>query len=355
MPKHPAGDRRVEPERLQGRDDPVPSEHGAEPGDARVRIWPFGEVRHQHVEIGDAAAGGFVEDLVGGIDRRRARGRRAQGAPRIAERDEERPGRIARSSLVAAVDLDEQRASFARGEIEAEDGALGRQMRRRGIESNRRRSAPVVEPGIAQRHMTGADFSRMGLSPSRSLGSTHLEEIGEIGGEGDRQFHPARLVVEIADVQPLEAAGVPEKSRPSEVDQVMFEPGTARRADEIGIGQIASQRSVVVAQGGAEQNRPRAIERNDQQGKMAGVAVIKALSGPPARRGVAVAIEYGEGIAVLQDQRAQVLDRRRGADCERLTRRRFDDFRLLGAGRPLRLLTVRLHVHLRLGFGQTRG
>ena len=51
---------------------------------------------------------------------------------------------------------------------------------------------------------------------------------------------------------------------------------------------------------------------------MASVTMIKALSGALAGRSVAVAIENGEGIAMLQDQRAQVLDRRRGADRERL-------------------------------------
>ena len=135
----------------------------------------------------------------------------------------------------------------------------------------------------------------------------------------------------------------------------MIEPRTPRRVGEVRIGQIASQGGVVVAQGGAEQNRPRAIESYDQKGKMASVTMIKALSGALAGRSVAVAIENGEGIAMLQDQRAQVLDRRRGADRERLIGSRgADDFPIPASGRPLRLQAVWLHVHLRVASGRTR-
>ena len=83
--------------------------------------------------------------------------------------------------------------------------------------------------------------------------------------------------------------------------------------------------------------------------------MIKALSGALAGRSVAVAIENGEGIAMLQDQGAQVLDRRRGADRERLIGNRgAEDFPIPASGRPLRLQAVWLHVHLQVASGRTR-
>ena len=79
----------------------VAAEDRAEPGDAGIGIRPFRRLGDQHVEIGDAAAEGLVEDIVRCLQSIAARDdetRRARRASRSAD-EEKLPARRMRRGL----------------------------------------------------------------------------------------------------------------------------------------------------------------------------------------------------------------------------------------------------------------
>src|SRR5262249_37760263 len=90
---------------------------------------------------------------------------------------------------------------------------------------------------------------------------------------------------------------------------------------EIGIGQIAGERCIVVTNRRGEENGARTVEEDVEMRKMAGVAMIKTVRASRSRKDVAIGIEHGKGIAMLQVARATFLERRRGGDLELLRRR----------------------------------
>ena len=209
MPEHAGGDGGIEPQRRQGGDQGVATEHGAEPRHARVGVGPLGSFRQKHVEIGDAAADGFVEAFVArGYLRGAFRGA-LQGALAVAQRNQER----ALSALAgdgAAGDFDEDRTPFAGREIDDEFRAPARKLRWRRIEADRRLAPGFVEPEVNQPHMVVADFGNAERSAARARRAAHFEDVGEIGGEGDLELQIRRgSPIEIARGDPFQAAAVP--------------------------------------------------------------------------------------------------------------------------------------------------
>src|SRR5260370_14544016 len=102
----------------------------------------------------------------------------------------------------------------------------------------------------------------MNLPSPLSVCSSNLKQVGEVRREGDSELDATGPVVEIVNAQPFEATGPPQKSRPSEVDEIVLNLEPPRRVEQVGIGEIASERGVVVTQRRTEQHRSRAIERH---------------------------------------------------------------------------------------------
>jgi hypothetical protein len=48
----------------------------------------------------------------------------------------------------------------------------------------------------------------------------HFEQIGEIGREHDSELHAARLIIEIADAKPFEAASLPQEAGATNMNKV---------------------------------------------------------------------------------------------------------------------------------------
>ena len=75
--------------------------------------------------------------------------------------------------------------------------------------------------------------------------AAHLEQIGEIGGEGDSDLNAAPPVIEIANAQPFEAARPPQKPRPSQMDEVVLDLQAVRSSNRSGL--VRSQVSVALS------------------------------------------------------------------------------------------------------------
>ncbi len=147
-----SGDRRIEPQSFESRDDPVPPEYRAKPGNAGVRIRAFGEVRLQHIKIGDAAASRLIEDMVRGFNRSGLRGCGSQRATRIPERCEERSRWRRRQHRFATVNFDEKRLALAWRQIEFIDRLAWSEPLGLGVEPERRRPFLTIKPKITEHH-----------------------------------------------------------------------------------------------------------------------------------------------------------------------------------------------------------
>ena len=55
-----------------------------------------------------------------------------------------------------------------------------------------RRALDVVEAVVAQRDAVGGDVGRRAHGRARARGAAHLEDVGEVGGEAQRQRHAQR-------------------------------------------------------------------------------------------------------------------------------------------------------------------
>src|SRR5579863_3340471 len=104
------------------------------------------------------------------------------------------------------------------------------------------------------------------------------------------------------------------------MDQIVLEDETAVRIIKVGIGDIACQRRIVVPQSGAQQHRPRAVDRQKQMREVTRVAIENSL-GPAMRGGgVAVTIKNREYVAELEREGPPLLKRNVGGNEKRRRR-----------------------------------
>jgi hypothetical protein len=66
--KNPSGDAWIDPETLQGCNDPISSERSAEPRHASIRVIAIGGGRDHQVEIRNGAVEAVVKLLVRGVN-----------------------------------------------------------------------------------------------------------------------------------------------------------------------------------------------------------------------------------------------------------------------------------------------
>ena len=266
-------------------------------------------VGHEHVEVGDRAADALVEDLIGGGDRGGARGAFAQAAAGGTEAGEEGAARGADAVAGAAADFEKEGLTGGRGEVDVEGGLAGAEAGGSGLELESRLAQPVVEAGVGEGDGVGFHRRRVERAAAGALGAADLEDVGEVGGEGDGEAEAVGLRVVVADRQPLEGAGVPEEAGAVDVDEVLCDQPLALGAGNLGIREVADEHRVVVADGGAEEQRPVTVHREVEVREIAGIAVVDALWAARAGKRVAVVVEDGEGVGVLHRPRPPLLQR----------------------------------------------
>ena len=200
--------------------------------------------------------------------RRGDRGR-ARGRPRAA------PGAPSRKPVKNAAAAAPRMPSPARSRISRKKvpALAGRQIeleRRRcsavmrvgrRLEAQPRLAASAVEPGVGQGHARRGSTSGGCVHAARgALGAADLEDVGEVGGEIDPELQVAAAGCRsCCSASRSKARAFQRKRDAAEVDQVLREQqAPAVGIGEVGIGQVADQHGVVVAQRRAEQQRPAA-------------------------------------------------------------------------------------------------
>ena len=100
------------------------------------------------------------------------------------------------------------------------------------------------------------------------------------------------------------------------MQKVVFEDQRSRRVEQILVGEVAGERRVVVAQGGGEQERTLALDREIEAGQVARVAMEQACGAARTGKRVPIVIEDSERVSILKRPRAQLLERSRGRNDE---------------------------------------
>ena len=157
----------------------------------------------------------------------------------------------------------------------------------------------TVEPAIFQHDIGGAEQPAGAYSPARPALAAHLEQIGEIIVEQQRQVEARLPVAVILQSDALIGRAAPQENRAHDVQRILLQRQPAV-AVHVGIGEVDGQRRIVVAQIGAEQQRLDFVEHHLQPGEIARIGIEQAVG--PAGRGadIAVAVQHDKGVVVLE-------------------------------------------------------
>ena len=188
-------------------------------------------------------------------------------------------------------------------------------MQRRG--SRRRIQATIFEHDVGRaKQFAGSEAA------ARTLFAAHLEQIGEVVVEQQGQVECRRPVAVILQTDPLIGGSAPQEDGAHDVQHVLLQDDTAIAID-VGIGEVDGQRRIVIAQVGAQQQRLHRIQHQFEAGEITGVGVEQAVRSAGGCADIAVTVEHGECVVMLE--RAARSRRRPGhRDIERRFRNQFD-------------------------------
>src|ERR1700731_4618306 len=110
--------------------------------------------------------------------------------------------RLWRDRLVAGC-YNEQRALLLWRQIEMIGRRVYRQPRRTGIELKRGIADPAVDPGIVEHNVGGTEQFAGADAPARTTLASHLEQIGEVIVEQQRQIEARRIFAVILHANAL--------------------------------------------------------------------------------------------------------------------------------------------------------
>ena len=157
----------------------------------------------------------------------------------------------------------------------------------------------AVEPAIFEHDIGGAEQPAGADSPARTALAAHLEQIGKIIVEQQRQIETRRQVAVILQADALIGGAAPQEDRAYDVQHVLLQHEPAVAID-VGIGEVDGQRRIVVAQIGAEQQRLHLVEHHFEPGEIARIGIEQAVGPAGGGADIAVAVEHDEGVVVLE-------------------------------------------------------
>jgi hypothetical protein len=296
--KHPARERRMDREHLHRGDDAVAAERRAEPRDAGVRIGALRRVGHQHPQVGRRARDPRVERLV----RRGDRGDPA--APFLELRDARLQRRQVRGDRHAravglARDREVQLVLVARLEHGDEPHRTFPALDRRAVERRARAALDPVEPDVGEQHLALAVPRRTQRSPPRPARAAHLEDVGEVRAQFEREHHRNGLLAVVREPKVLVHHRTGQEAGAEEVQRVAGH-AAAPFVGEIGRGHVDDEQAVVGADPRVEHQRPASVEPEPEPRQVARAGVVEALLAGAVGPDVAEAVEHAERLFVLQ-------------------------------------------------------
>lgn len=155
-----------------------------------------------------------------------------------------------------------------------------------------------VQSAIPQNTIPVADIRQPIPSPQTAR-PAHFEDVSEVRIEqkGDGRLDGVQRVVR--DANSLDRAALPEQARPGHVN-LAARNGDRALVHHIGVCEVRCEDRVVIAASGAQKQRTLAAEQQFETGQKSSAVVIKTLLARFSRHHVAVLIEHGKAVAVLE-------------------------------------------------------
>ena len=170
-------------------------------------------------------------------------------------------------------------------------------MGRRRLEHDTRAPLLAVETEIDEIRSVALDKATHGAA-APTLGPPHLEYVGEVIVEGDRQKEPDPIGAEISHGKAVKQGGTPNEDRPCHMQQVFLQDDALVVVD-VGIGEIDGEDAVVVGKVRPEEERLKSVDQQFEMREVAGVAIEQAVRAARRSADVAVAVEHQEAVVLL--------------------------------------------------------
>ncbi len=194
---------------------------------------------------------------------------------------------------------DEQRHAVARRQRHVIGGRRFGQLGRLGVEADPGRAHDAVEPGIAQQHFVGAHHLAPRRAAPRAAHAAHLEDIGKIAVEGERQHEIDGARPVVAQRQALERGVAPEEHGAVDMQRVLLQHEALVEID-VRIGEVDVQDRVVVAQVRAEQQQLHAVDQDLEPRHEPRVVAEQPVAAAGRGADVAMRVDQQEGVVVLE-------------------------------------------------------
>ena len=107
---------------------------------------------------------------------------------------------------------------------------------------------------------------------ARTLVPPHLEHVGEIIVEGDRQEEADPIGAEISQGKAVKQGGTPNEHRPRHMQQVFLQDNALVVVD-VGIGEVDAEDAIVVREVRPQKERLKSVDQQLEMRKVAGVAI----------------------------------------------------------------------------------
>ncbi len=157
----------------------------------------------------------------------------------------------------------------------------------------------IVQSSVFEHDVGRAQQFARADAPARTLFAAHLEQIGEVIVEQQRQIETRRAVAMVLHADPLVRRSAPQEEGAHDVQHVLLQHDPAIAID-VRVGEIDRQCRIVVAHVRAEQQRLDLVQHEFQSGEIAGVGVEQSIRPAGGSADVAMAVEYDEGVIMLE-------------------------------------------------------
>lgn len=138
--------------------------------------------------------------------------------------------------------------------------------------------------------------------------SSHLKQIGEIGGKSDPKGQNMAPRIEIVHEEPLVTRVPPDIFEPVHVDQFAVQGNPIARP-QLGVRQIDGQHRVVFLDVRAEEQKRRTVQPQFELRQKPGVIEVNAVGIAGSGDNVAARVKQREGIAGFEGSWTALLER----------------------------------------------
>ncbi|MNI08813.1 hypothetical protein D3C73_618620 [compost metagenome] len=206
------------------------------------------------------------------------------------------PAFLIRLVAGAQAALDEQVQAAALGQAEHEVGAVGVEPRGRFGKGQATGPQFAVQSGVAKGHAPPVQDRRVRLAVLGPGRAAHLEDVGEIGVELERQRQQDVLDAVVDHPHPFKQPPVPQEAAALQMQHARRgrAPAHGRQGP---VGRVAGEEDVVLGDARTQPRRPRAPDGQGEAGQQPGVVVEQAIG---AGFDVSPVVGDQEGVAVLQ-------------------------------------------------------